>query len=132
MRRFLCFLLMLITCTIGCTISFYLNGNTIFPDTPFSFVLGTISILGACILAGICARFTFGAPEKGGFYWALVLYSLLILHVLMLVIPLLFGARNIAWNAESYYLLTVQLKPISYIVAYTAGWLTGTRRKVCR
>ncbi|MFM9414292.1 hypothetical protein ACKQTC_07915 [Peptococcus simiae] len=125
MRRLPYLFLVLILAALGSILAFRLNQAGPFPASPLTFIGGTGAILLACTGSGVCARRAFGPPVAGRPVWAILLYAVLVLHLGLLALPVGFPGSTYARLAESYFRLTLQVKPVLYLLAYTAGWLTG-------
>ncbi|MFP5521203.1 hypothetical protein [Peptococcus simiae] len=126
MRRLLYLLLLVALAALGSILlAFRMNQAGPFPAASLTFIGGTGAILLACTGSGVCARRAFGPPVAGRPAWAILLYAVLVLHLGLLALPVGFPGSTYARLAESYFRLTLQVKPVLYLLAYTAGWLTG-------
>lgn len=125
MRRLPYLCLLVILAALGSILAFRMNQTGLFPAASPAFIGGTGAILLACVGSGVCARRAFGPPVAGRPAWAILVYAVLVLHLGLLALPVGFPGGTYARLAESYFRLTLQVKPVLYLLAYTAGWLTG-------
>ncbi|MFP5527448.1 hypothetical protein ACLGL1_03065 [Peptococcus simiae] len=125
MHRLPYLFLVVVLAALGSILAFRMNQASPFPAAPLTFIWGTGAIFLACTGSGVCARRAFGPPVAGRPAWAILLYAVLALHLGLLALPVGFPGGTYARLAESYFRLTLQVKPVLYLLAYTAGWLTG-------